>query len=193
MKLVRVGDEFYDAETGEFAGPVDSTLPEGGIETESDLLAYMRRLMRYEAEVAAVELELASIVAHTERMLKDRRAKVDWMKRRYESSASAIAETLLPRKSDGSYKAKTYRCPFGEVRFTSRSEGIDIVDEDEAVQWAEENNPDAVKITKRVLVSQLPTRDWIDESRCPSGFSVRPASTTVKFVTLKPDAGEDTR
>lgn len=184
MNLVRIGDEYFDAETGEFAGPVDSTLPDGNIENEEQLLAYMRRLMRYEAEARATEMELKAIIANAEKMLKQRQRKVEWLKTRWATSAAVTAESLLPRKSDGTYRLKTWTCPFGEVKFTSRGASVEIADDDVAVRWAEANSPEAVKVTKKVLVSQLPSKDWLAEGRCPNGFALRDGSTSVTFKTI---------
>lgn len=185
MAFVEIDGELWDDETGEFAGPVDATLPVDGLRNESDLLAYMRRLLRYESDVVAAQAELDAIIANAQTLLKRRQAKVEWLKRRYETDATLIAERLLPRKADGSYRLKTYTCPFGEVKFTSRADAIEVESPEYAIAWAEQNVPDAVKVEKKVLVSKLPSSDWLQEGRCPAGFAIRSGTTAVTFKTVK--------
>lgn len=185
MAFVEIDGELWDDETGEFAGPVDATLPVDGLHNESDLLAYMRRLMRYEAEVASVQAELDAIIANAQTLVKRKQAKVEWLKRRYQTDATLIAEKLLPRKPDGSYRLKTYTCPFGEVKFTSRRDAVEVESEESALAWAEQHVPDAIKVEKKVLVSKLPSADWLQDGRCPTGFSIRPGTTAVTFTTVK--------
>ncbi len=44
MPIIRVGDDLIDDETGEYAGPADSTLPDV-LETDEHLGLFMRRVM----------------------------------------------------------------------------------------------------------------------------------------------------
>jgi len=188
MGIVRIGEDLWDEETGEYAGPVDGALDATGVQTEDDLLVFMRRLLRYESDVAAAKAELQTIIANAEKIIVERERKRDWWLERYEQQAKHVADSLLPRKADGSYASKTHKTPFGTISFVTRGQSVAINDaEGDAIAWAEQNVPEAVKVTKKVLISQLPTKEWIAEGRCPSGFVIEDGYTIAKIKTLDKD------
>jgi hypothetical protein len=96
MAIIKVGDDLIDEETGEYAGPADTTLPEC-LETYEDLVAYMHRLSNAEARVQAKRIQLDSVIENCRKMLAQEQSRVDWLKRKYELDAKSIAFTQLPR------------------------------------------------------------------------------------------------
>ena len=66
------------------------------------------------------------------------------------------AMSQLPRKADGTLKAKTWTCPFGTVGFRTIAPKVAVEAEDVALEWAKRNCPAAIKLKESILVSQLP-------------------------------------
>ena len=184
MKLVQIGDELYDEETGEFAGLACAWLPNGPLESETDLHNFLQRRSELETELAAAEMQYASVLSNITKIIKKRQQRLDWLNARYESSATAVAETLLPRKPDGTVTSKTWTSPWGQVKFRDKPASVKIADPELALRFAEQFAPDAIKRTESVLVSKLPTSDWLDEGRTPDGFTISPRETTVSITTL---------
>lgn len=187
----RIGDDLFDIETGEYAGPADNTLPKGPLETEEDLLAFMNRVNRAESDLMAEQFRLKAIIENCERMVELKRKRVEWLNAMYQTSAAQIAESLLPRKADGSYRTKTYTCPWGQVSFRDVKPKVVVENQQLAVNWAKDNAPDAVKVVESILVSKLPealVTEWVnsEESKTPFGFSIEPGrqSVTVKTTVV---------
>ena len=175
----RIGEDLFDVETGEYAGPADNTLPKGPLETEEDLLAFMNRINRAESDLVAERVRLKAVIDNCERMVELKRKRVEWLTAMYQNSAAQIAESLLPRKADGSYRSKTYTCPWGQVAFRDVKSKVVVDNQQLAVAWAKLNAPDAVKVVESVLVSKLPddkVAEWIDsqDHNAPWGFTIEP-------------------
>jgi hypothetical protein len=182
MALVRVGDDLFDDETGEYAGPADSTLPDV-LETEEHLIVWMRRLMLAESAVAARKKELAAVIANCEALVSKAQARVDWLMHKHSTQATAIAESLYPRKSDGTYRSKTYQSPWGKVSSRTIKGGLAISDPAKALEWCMDNAPQAIKVSESVLVSKLP--EWNSETmEIPNGFEYRHPRESVTFTTI---------
>lgn len=154
MALIRVGDDLVDEETGEYAGPADTTLPEA-LATESDLVAFMHRLSDAEARLQAKRMQLDAVIENCRKMLKREEDRVSWLRRKYEMDARSIAYSMLPRKKDGSFSAKTFTCPWGQVSFREVKPTIEILDEQAALSWAIENLPSAIRVKETVLVTPI--------------------------------------
>jgi hypothetical protein len=191
MPIERIGDDLFDTETGEYAGPANSTLPDRALETEEELLAYLNRLSSAEADVLAETKRLQAVVANVEKMLALKNRRVEWLKARYERSASDVAEGLLPRKPDGTFRTKTYTCPWGQVAFREVKSKVVVDNQQLAVAWAKLNAPESVKTVESVLVSKLPEtfiERWASnefgESNTPWGFTIEPGRNSVKVTTV---------
>lgn len=188
----RIGDDLFDVETGEYAGPSDTTLPKGPLETEEDLLVFMRRINRAESDLLAEKVSLDAVISNCQKMLDLKKKRVEWLISMYQNSAAEIAESLLPRKADGSYRVKTYTCPWGQVAFREVKPKVVVENTALAVEWAKVYAPDAVKIAESVLVSKLPAdkvAEWLEseDNNTPWGFSIEPGrqSVTVKTVSTE--------
>jgi hypothetical protein len=187
--LERIGDDLFDTETGEYAGPADTTLPKGPLETEEDLLAFMNRINRAESDLMAEQLRLKTIIENCERLVELKKKRVEWLKAMYQTSASGIAESLLPRKADGSYRSKTYTCPWGQIAFREIKPKVVVANQELALSWAKQNAPDAVKVAESILVSKLPddaVTEWLtSEEVChPWGFTIEPGRQSVTIKTV---------
>ena len=189
MPIERIGDDLFDTETGEYAGPANSNLPDRALETEEELLAYMNRLSSAEADVLAETKRLQAVVANVEKLLALKNRRVEWLKARYELSANDVAEGLLPLKPDGTFRTKTYTCPWGQVAFREVKPKVVVNNPQLAVAWAKDHAPDAVKVAESILVSKLPedlVTEWLasEDHNTPWGFAIEPGRTSVKVTTV---------
>jgi hypothetical protein len=192
INVERIGDDLFDVETGEYAGPADNSLPKGPLETEEDLLAFMNRINRAESDLVAEKVRLDAVIANCQKMLDLKKKRVEWLTAMYQTSAAQIAESLLPRKADGSYRSKTYTCPWGQVAFRDVKPKVVVENQELAVRWAKENAPEAVKVVESVLVSKLPQsfiERWVEREYAEDSiaFSIEPGrqSVTVKTVATE--------
>ena len=191
MPIERIGDDLFDTETGEYAGPANSNLPDRALETEEELLAYMNRLSSAEADVLAETKRLQAVVANVEKLLALKNRRVEWLKARYELSANDVAEGLLPRKPDGTFRTKTYTCPWGQVAFREVKPKVVVNNQQLAVAWAKDHAPEAIKTVESVLVSKL-SETFIERwagyefgnGDTPWGFAIEPGRTSVKVTTV---------
>ena len=189
LKVERIGDDLFDVETGEYAGPADNTLPKGPLETEEDLLAFMNRINRAESDLLAEKVRLDAVIANCQKMLDLKKKRVEWLTAMYQNSAADIAQSMLPRKADGSFRSKTYTCPWGQIAFRDVKPKVVVDNQQLAVAWAKLNAPDAVKVVESVLVSKLPEDkviEWVDsqDNNTPWGFTIEPGRQSVTLKTV---------
>ena len=186
MAIVELDGELWDAETGEYAGPASSWI-DGGIDSEDKALQYLRRRMELEAQLNAKIAQLEAVKANVEDMVKQARTRLDWWDAKYKADLGSWVWDTLPRKADGEPKTKTWTTPYGKVSFRTAPPKIEIRDEEKAVSFAEDNCPSSIKVTKKVLVSQIPpvVRDWLmrsPEDAEDEGFGILPG---VETMTIK--------
>ena len=152
----------------------------------------MNRINRAESDLVAEKVRLDAVIANCQKMLDLKKKRVEWLTAMYQTSAAQIAESLLPRKADGSYRSKTYTCPWGQVAFRDVKPKVVVENQQLAVAWAKEHAPDAVKVVESVLVSKLPQsfiERWVEREYAEDSiaFSVEPGrqSVTVKTVATE--------
>lgn len=111
----------------------------------------MRQLFDTECElVAAIEREraLAENIRRLKSRIESRKNALLW---RFSPELEHYAASELANSRERSIVT-----PFGSFGFRKSREQREIVDEDAAIAFAEANAPEAVKVTKKVLVSKLP-------------------------------------
>jgi hypothetical protein len=176
-----IDGELWDEETGEYAGPASGWI--NGNETAEDLaLLVMRKRMDIEAAIDAETAKMHAILANCQAIIGKQVRRLDWLQRQYDAQLQDYALSQLPRKADGTLKAKTWTCPYGTVTFRSLASKIKIVDgqEEEVVAYLLEHHPDAVKTKHSVLVSMLSD---ITLEQVP-GIEIIPASESVTIKTV---------
>ena len=179
MGYYLVDGELWDEETGEYAGPMSGWIT--GNESPEDLaLLVMRKRMDIEATLQAEKAKLDAIVENTRKMVAKHQARLDWLEARYNAQLQDYAMSQLPRKADGSLKVKTWTCPYGTVAFRTIAERVKVVDEEAAVAYCLEHDPDSVKTKHTVLVSKL--SDFaLDHA---PGLEIIPATESVTIKTV---------
>ena len=179
MSLIEMHGELWDEETGEYAGPASGWIT--GEESPEDLaLLVMRKRMDIEADIQAEKAKMDAIIANMAKLIGKHQARLDWLERQYNDKLQDYAMSQLPRKADGSLKAKTWTCPYGSVSFRTVAEKVNVVDEDETVAWLMEHNSEAVKTKHTVLVSKL--SDFA-VNHAP-GIEIVPATESVTIKTV---------
>ena len=179
MSLIEMHGELWDEDTGEYAGPASGWIT--GEESPEDLaLLVMRKRMDIEADIQSEKAKMDAIIANMSKLIGKHQARLDWLEHRYNAQLQDYAMSQLPRKADGTLKAKTWTCPYGSVSFRTVAEKVKVVDEDETVAWLMEHNPEAVKTKHTVLVSKL--SDFALE-KAP-GIEIVPATESVTIKTV---------
>jgi O6-methylguanine-DNA--protein-cysteine methyltransferase len=179
MGYYLVDGELWDEETGEYAGPMSGWIT--GNESPEDLaLLVMRKRMDIEATLQAEKAKMEAIVENTRKMVAKHQARLDWLEAQYNAQLQDFAMSQLPRKADGTLKVKTWTCPFGTVSFRTVAERVKVVEEEEAVAWLMEHNPEAIKTKHTVLVSKLSDFATVHAP----GLEVIPASESVTIKTV---------
>ena len=179
MSLIEMHGELWDEETGEYAGPASGWIT--GEESPEDLaLLVMRKRMDIEADIQAEKAKMDAIIANMAKLIGKHQARLDWLEHRYNAQLQDYAMSQLPRKVDGTLKAKTWTCPYGSVSFRTVAEKVKVVDEEKTVEWLMEHYPDAVKTKHTVLISKLGNFAlW----KAP-GIVIVPATESVTIKTV---------
>jgi hypothetical protein len=155
MELIKIGEDFYDSETGEYAGPASVEAWPAVIDSEESALFISRKIIQAESELMAKLIEQEAIKTNLEIMVRRHLSKVEYFRKAYNGQLTEYAFQQLPRKADGSFAGKTWTNPYLSVRFTTVKPALKVDDEEKVLRFAEFNVPDAVKVTKTVLVSKI--------------------------------------
>jgi hypothetical protein len=175
-----IDGELYDEETGEYAGPMSGWIT--GNESPEDLaLLVMRKRMDIEASIQAEKDKLDAITNNVVKMLGKHVARLEWLERQYNAQLQDYALSQLPRKADGTLRVKTWTCPYGTVAFRTVAERVKVVDEEQAVAYCLEHDPEAVKTKHTILVSKL---TGLTAGDLPPGTEIIPASESVTIKTV---------
>jgi len=174
-----IDGELWDEETGEYAGPASGWIT--GEESPEDLaLLVMRKRMDIEATIQAEKDKLDAITNNMIKIIGKQTARLEWLERQYNAQLQDYALSQLPRRADGTLKVKTWTCPYGSVSFRTVAEKVKVVEEEEAVAWLIEHNPEAIKTKHTVLVSKL-SDHALDNA---PGLDLIPATESVTIKTI---------
>lgn len=173
-----IGDSYYEIETGEYAGPVDGWLGDE-LASEADILLAMQKLLQYETELKAQQLYAQSVVERCKSMVKEKERKVQWIQARYGAQIADFAKKQLTGK------AKTWKCPWGQVSFRTSTPTLSIIDEEKAALVIP-LNLEAVKVEAKIYKSKIPKEVQLTlVEQYPELFSMTEATEnfTVKALT----------
>jgi hypothetical protein len=172
-----IGDSYFEIETGEYAGPVDGWLGEE-LATEDDVLLAMQRLLQYETDLKAQQLAMQSVVERCKSMVKDKERKVQWLQARYGAQIAAFAKSQLTGK------AKTWKCPWGQVAFRNSQPSFSILDEEKAA-YVIPLNLEAIKIEHKIYKSKIPKEVQLTlVDQYPELFSMTEATENFSVKAL---------
>lgn len=142
------------------------------------------KLCDSESEEARLKMVLASVKERLESDIKAEKRKQEYLRWKYGNELAEFAKNNLPQGK------RTYKGIFGEVAFRSTAERIDVVDDGLAIDWAEANSPNAVKVSKHlnkseIVEEQLTALKSNSEWAKAHGFEVVPAGESVTIKTVK--------
>jgi hypothetical protein len=188
MAFDLIDGELYDTETGEYAGPASGWIK--GDESPEDLaLLVMRKRMDVEASIMAEKAKMDAVVENFRKLIGKHQARLEWLEHQYNAQLQDYAMSQLPRKADGTLRAKTWTCPYGTVGFRTIAPKVAVEDEDVGLAWARKNCPAAIKLKESILVSQLPEPIKSAMLEHPAdalkaGFIVHPEAQAVTIKTV---------
>ena len=172
-----IGDSYFEIETGEYAGPVDGWLGEE-LASEADILLAMQKLLQYETELKAQQLYVQSVTERCKAMVKEKERKVQWLQARYGAQIADFAKSQLTGK------AKTWKCPWGQVSFRTSTPTFSIVDEEKAAMVIP-LNLDAIKLETKIYKSKIPKEVQLTlVEQYPELFSMTEATENFTVKTL---------
>lgn len=152
-ELVEQDGLVVDPDTGEIIGMVD-VKEEFHVVDDDSAEWVLEKLSEHEAEVRALELRKQALVANLDAMIKDKQRHVDFLHYRFDKELEDYASVALAHS-----KEKHIKTPWGRLSFR-RSPDTRRVREgrlQDALAWAEEYCPDAVKHPDPVLlISKVP-------------------------------------
>jgi len=172
-----IGDSYFEIETGEYAGPVDGWLGEE-LKTEDDVLLALQRLLKYETELKAEQLATQSVIERCKTMVKDKERKVQWLQARYGAQIANFAKSQLTGK------AKTWKCPWGQVAFRNTQPSFSVLDEEKAA-YVIPLSLGAIKIEHKIYKSKIPKEVQLTlVDQYPELFSMTEASENFSIKSL---------
>lgn len=137
-----------DALTGEV---LSCDKPKFAVDSAGAAEWVMQQLFDTECELAAAIERERALVENVRRLksrIESRKAALLW---RFAPELEHYAALVLAGSRERSIVT-----PFGSFGFRKSREQREIVDEGAAIAFAEANAPDAIKVTKKLLVSKLP-------------------------------------
>ena len=172
-----IGDSYYEIETGEYAGPIDGWLGDE-LKTEDNVLLALQRLLKYETELKAEQLAMQSVVDRYKSMVKDKERKVQWLQAKYGAQIGEFAKSQLHGK------AKTWKCPWGQVAFRTSQPTFSILDDHKAA-YVIPLSLDAIKTEYKIYKSKIPKEVQLTlVEEYPDIFSIIEATENVTIKTL---------
>lgn len=160
-----------DTETGEVVGLAG---PAGGVEhdrhqwsnalgmevlTDAAAEAILDRRQALDATLAGMKARRAAILANLDAMEKATQNRLDWL----QVAHGAELESWCRHRIAGG-KARSVRTPFGTVGLRKLPARLEVIDPDEALLWAEANDPERVIVTRRLHTAGLIKRDDLPET-----------------------------
>jgi phage host-nuclease inhibitor protein Gam len=148
----------YDLETGEVCGmasqvpsvPLKETFVADTIEKVEWVLS---KRMDAEIIVYALKVKLAAITENITSMITAEERKLTWLDARFGLDLREYAASHLTGK------AKSVKTTYGTLAFRASAGSIKITDMAKAVEWANTNAPEAIKVTSHVVVTPLKDRE----------------------------------
>ena len=116
----------------------------------------LQRLFEAETECAALEARKRLYVANIRSMQADLDRRIDFFRNRFSDELQQYAKTTL----EGA-RSRTLKTPWARMSFRKRAARRVVDDEQAALEWAKTSAPAAVKVTTKLLVSELPVESFV--------------------------------
>lgn len=176
VEVIFVNGLAVDPETGEVLGleiEHEQRLP-FHIHDLSSAEWFLEKLQEEELDLAALEARVAILLENTKRLRAQKQKRVDWLRMRFVPELREWARAELAGK-----KQRSIATVFGRISFRKVPAKLKVVDEQEALRWAKEFVPKAVKTTEHFLVSEVPSSLVV----VPDGCELLPESESFRVDT----------
>lgn len=153
---IEIVDGFViDTNTGEILGHQD-TSDQFCVTDQKSAEWVLGKMQEEDAAVLALETRRQAINEQIDAMIRDHKRRRDWLEYRFGSQLKDFCERAI-----AGLKARSLKLIFGTIGFRLNPGSIKVRDEAKewAVDWAEINAPEAVKVTKSLLVTPLKGRE----------------------------------
>jgi len=172
MATIEKDGYLVDDETGEFLGYIDPK-PAFCVTDQDSAEWVLAKFSENEAERVGLLRRRDAIIANIDRIISGVDARAGWLTARFEAELQRFTLTQIADK-----KQKYHDTAYGRMQFRTTPGRTEIVDKEAAVEWAEINAPEAVKIDKRVLVTGLKGIELPEDI-----FTIVPPSEKFSFDT----------
>lgn len=146
VATIEIDGFLYDTETGECVGA--KTLFE--VTDEDSAQWVMQKMHEAKVQADAYAKQANDILDNLKRLQSRHLSKAKWLEACYGEQMKAVAMANLPKGK------KTWTCFFGSIASRKVGAKIEIKNQEEAILWAREYAPSAVKVTESLLKSELP-------------------------------------
>ena len=177
VEPVEVDGYLINPETGEVVGHVDGAFR---VDDTGSAEWVLEKMLVEDTELEALIIRMDIIEANLHSMKMDRQRRRAWLEMRFGSELIEFARENLPKK------AKTWKCPFGKVSFRTVGDKVKVNDEERAVNFLRDIEPEAIKTTEKVMVSRLSdkTKAKVAAGELkPWGFEYVPGGESVTIKT----------
>ena len=174
-QLTEVIDGFIVDELGEIVG--HTSFADGFHVTDRSGAEWvLRKIMEADAQIVAMDIMAKAIMDNIDRDRKRQQQRRAFFEARYGAEVIAYAKANLKGKS------KTWTCPYGSVSFRSTKPSIEITDEEKAIAWVKTLAiPGAIKVTEKLLLSEVKEKLLADPPTPGHGIEVKAAGESAKI------------
>ena len=178
-RLLVIDNLTVDPETGEITG-----MAEQFAVTDRDSLNWvLGKLSTLQNMIDADEARLQGYVERIRKQQAEKERARDWLMLKYGAQMEEVARQEL----EGG-KKKTFTLDEGEITFRATKGSVNVVNEELALGWAHIHAKNAVKVSEKVLVSEIPEElreklpvEAFEATGPGESVSVKLGTTTVKI------------
>ena len=175
--LITSGDFSIDEETGEIIeenlAKIRVTVPQYVPQTIDDVEWVLQLMQAEESEIAGLNARKTAILEMLNAEIERHEKKLNAVVKRF----AADLEQFAKKELEGQ-KSRSWKSPFGTLAFRKTPGSVKPLEG--AIEWASRNDPEAVEIVPKLLVSKLKT----DRDALPVAyFEVTPAGENFSIKT----------
>ncbi len=170
---------FSDPISGEVVGMIVPKFEFQVIDAESADWV-LEKICDAESEMSRLDMVLAAVKERIETQKKAQENRVKYLKWKFGGELEEFAKNNLP------HGKKTWKGTYGEVSFRTVKPRLAYAGESDAIAWAKDHCPEAVKVEERFLISLVPAELVAKEMESPAApFYIEPGSESVTIKTVK--------
>ena len=185
-----------DQETGEVLGHVE-VKSQFQVTDRKSAEWVLEKILNAESDVLAVEetptvIAARAILSNAEKIKKERQARADWLRTRFEPELGHWAKQALEETGG---KSKTIKTLFGSISLRTVKGGVRVLDKEFALELAKKEYPDAVKVSEEFQISKLTDEQkreievglagtiWPSDDTYRRAFDLKPETEAITIKT----------